>query len=124
MRVPRKATLGAWLAAVALVAGCGKADDPWKDRGGPPRVVVSFPPLDCFVRNVAGPRAGLICLCTTTGPHDYQYNLRDADLLRGANLFLANGLGLDESFVKPLHERVSNNHLVFCYVGDQLRPGM
>ncbi len=92
------------VSAVVLtgLAGCGTYVDPWQDLPGPPRVVVSFPPLYCFVKNVAGDRAGIISLCTTTGPHHYAANVRDELYLRKANLLLTNGLGLDEQFIAPL----------------------
>jgi ABC-type Zn uptake system ZnuABC Zn-binding protein ZnuA len=93
----------------AGLAGCGKYVDPWEHLPGPPRVVVSFPPLYCFVKNVAAERAGIISLCTTTGPHHYAANVRDELYLRRADLFFTNGLGLDENFTEPIvrqHRRV------------------
>jgi ABC-type Zn uptake system ZnuABC Zn-binding protein ZnuA len=79
--------------------GCSRAPDVWEGKGGPPRVVVSFPPLYSFVKSVAGDRnVGVICLCTTTGPHHYVYTSKDAMTLKRADLFFANGLNLDDAF--------------------------
>src|SRR5947209_14116122 len=88
---------------LSMLAGCTKYPDPWEGKSGPPRVLVSFPPLYCFVKNVAGPHVGLISLCTTTGPHHYQYNVQDLLYLRHADLFFANGLTLDEQFTNKLY---------------------
>lgn len=92
------------LALIGVMGGCAKFPDPWEGKGGPPRVLVSFPPLYCFVKNVAGDHAGIISLCTTTGPHHYQPNVQDNLFVKDADLFLGNGLTLDEhftGFIKP-----------------------
>src|SRR5262245_6174618 len=94
-----KACLLALLGAVALAgAGCGEAPDPWKGQPGPPRVVVTFPPLECFVRNVAGDDAGILTLATTNGPHHYDPSIDETLKLRKADLFFVNGLQLDDHF--------------------------
>src|SRR4029079_16464191 len=94
----RRLFLGTTVAALATFAlslvGCGQADDPWKDEPGAPRVVVTIAPLASLVRGVAGDRAAIKCLCTTTGPHHYHLDTRDARVLGQAELFLAVGLRL------------------------------
>jgi ABC-type Zn uptake system ZnuABC Zn-binding protein ZnuA len=87
---------------VALVVplGCSTAPDPWGYvPPGKLRVVVSFPPLYSFVSSVAGDRAAVISLCTTTGPHDYAYSPNDAMILRKADILFAVGFALDDTFV-------------------------
>ena len=64
----RTAAMVVILAAVALV-GCARSTPLWLKRGGPPRVVVTIPALDSFVRNVGGEHVGIVCLCTAKGPH-------------------------------------------------------
>src|SRR4051794_27372475 len=92
-----------WLAAMTLgFLGCSTADDPWKGQAGPPRVVASFPPLACFVRNVGGAQIGVVTICTGQGPHEYEYRAEHARALRRADLFLANGLGLDDVLTEKL----------------------
>jgi len=100
--------------------GCGAMTDPWDGYAGPPRVVASFPTLACFTQNVAGDRAGIICLCTTTGPHDYQFNSHDAALLQKANIFFANGLTLDEHFTDRLQANSSNARLIYRKLADEI----
>jgi ABC-type Zn uptake system ZnuABC Zn-binding protein ZnuA len=59
-------------AAVVLPLSCGGGTtSPWADQGGPPRVVATFPPLACFVRNVGGNHVGVLSLCTSSGPHEF-----------------------------------------------------
>src|SRR5262245_22014972 len=117
--------LGAFAGLLPLFAsfqGCGSMEDPWKGKGGPPRVVASFPTLACFAQNVAGDRAGIICLCTVTGPHDYQFNVRDCYLLKEADVFFANGLGLDESFADRMQGSSSNKKLLYSKLAEAVPP--
>jgi ABC-type Zn uptake system ZnuABC Zn-binding protein ZnuA len=89
-------------AAVFLISfgGCLTTVDPWKDQPGPPRLLTSFAPLYCFVKNVAGDRAGVLCLLSNRGPHDYDYTQADVIPLARADVFFSNGLGLDEFSAK------------------------
>lgn len=107
------------LAAVSLGnAGCGKASDPWaKVQGGPPYVLASFAPLYCFAKNVAGDDAGVLCLLTNTGPHDYQLTPFDTLKVRKANLFLVNGLSMDDFVLKMAGD---NKTVEIFKVGDAL----
>jgi ABC-type Zn uptake system ZnuABC Zn-binding protein ZnuA len=113
-----------FVAAMALasaLSGCTRSTTAWRNRGGPPRVVVTIPALDNFVRNVGGDHVGVVCLCTTQGPHHYQYNAEDAILLREADLFLAIGLTLDEKFADKIHIESHNPQLQYVKLGEQLR---
>ncbi len=94
--------------ATLSAVGCGSITDPWADKGGPPRVLVTFPPLTSWVNAVGGDRVGVLTLCDTTGPHEYQFNVQDALKLKKANLFVANGLGLDDHFVDRLRANSNN----------------
>ncbi len=78
---------------------CRKADPIWPEQGKL-RVLVSFPPLYCFAKNVAGDDADVRCLLTTKGPHDYNPDHKDIQMARGADLVLINGLELDEFVIK------------------------
>src|SRR5690349_3267839 len=98
-----------WLAPLAacslllLPLACSKAPDPWAGEVVEKRVVVTVPPLYSFVRGVAGDRAAIKCLCTTTGPHDYQTDFRDSRLMDTADVVFAVGLQLDDVFAESLH---------------------
>lgn len=113
------ALLTAVVAAVAGLPGCSP-DEPWKGQGGPPRVVVSFPPLYCFVKNVAGDDAGVLTLCSTQGPHDYHYNAYDTAKVRRADLFLINGLNLDEHFTTKIKNNCGNPNLKLVEVAEAI----
>ncbi len=96
----RRAALG--LLGAGVVAGCSSMEDPWKGVAGNPKVLVTFPPLYSLAKQVGGDGVAVLCLCTTTGPHHYNYNARDAILLRNADLLLSVGLGLDDHFVDKM----------------------
>lgn len=101
--------------------GCTRSTSVWSNRGGPPRVVVTIPALDNFVRNVGGNHVAVVCLCTTQGPHHYQYNAQDAILLREADLFFAIGLRLDEKFADPIQKESHNPRLQYVELGEEKR---
>jgi ABC-type Zn uptake system ZnuABC Zn-binding protein ZnuA len=92
--------LGAVVAIIAAgIGGCSHAPDPWPEHAGK-RIMVSFPPLYSFVTSVAGEDATVQCLLTTTGPHDYHATPADGMRLKGADLLVINGLGLDDFCLK------------------------
>src|SRR5579871_5904636 len=120
----RRGMTGGYLfvAAVALASGlpgCKRSTTAWQNRGGPPRVVVTIPALDNFVRNVGGDHVGIYCLCTVEGPHQYQYKPSDAMILKDADLFLAVGLGL-EKFADDVQRASHNPHLRYVQLGERL----
>lgn len=113
------ATLG--LLILAGLSGCGKtAVDPWpKDHPGP-KVLVSFAPYYCFAANVAGDDAVVQSLMNTSGPHHFQPTDKDARLMHGADLFLVNGLGLDESMAENLKRGSNNEKLKIIELGEKI----
>jgi ABC-type Zn uptake system ZnuABC Zn-binding protein ZnuA len=79
----------------AGIPGCAAPDDGWPQDKTGPKVVVSFAPLYCFAVNVAGDDAVVRNLLTTTGPHHFHPTDKDARLVRRADIFFVNGLGLE-----------------------------
>jgi ABC-type Zn uptake system ZnuABC Zn-binding protein ZnuA len=82
-----------------LVTGCPTSGgaDPWASAGSKPKVLVSFAPLYSFAVNVAGDDAEVKCLLTTTGPHTHgDATPHQIDLARGCNVFIINGVGLED----------------------------
>lgn len=108
------------LVLASCFAGCSRSTSLWDNRGGPPRVVVTIPALDNFVRNVGGEHVAVVCLCTTQGPHHYQYSPPDAILLRDADLFFAIGLTLDDRFADAIHQESHNERLQYVKLGERL----
>lgn len=107
---------------IGAVAGCSTMEDPWKGVPGSPKVLVTFPPLFSMVKQVGGDGVAVLCLCTTTGPHHYTYNARDAILLRNADLFLSVGLGLDDHFVDKMLATDSKKTVRHAALGKNLVP--
>ena len=54
------------------------------------------------------------------GPHDYSFNPRDTVLMHGAQLLVANGLGLDDSFPDRLNSNSGNAGLHYCKLAQSL----
>jgi ABC-type Zn uptake system ZnuABC Zn-binding protein ZnuA len=104
-------------AAVGFV-GCSSAPNPW-DKTPSPRVVATFPPLYCFAKGVLGDHGGAHSLCDATGPHHYEPSGADSYWLRGADLFVANGLDL-ERWADRADQTSQNAPLVYLKVGDKL----
>jgi ABC-type Zn uptake system ZnuABC Zn-binding protein ZnuA len=83
-------------------------------------VLASFPPAACFAQNVGEGQAGVMPLCTTIGPHGYQFNISDCAKLRQADLFLANGLSLDDHFTDRMNNNSGNAKLRYVKLADSL----
>jgi zinc transport system substrate-binding protein len=122
-RILEMFVVGTAVALASSFLGCQRSTPVWRDRGGPPRVVVTIPALDNFVRNVGGDHVGVVCLCTTQGPHHYQHNTQDAILLREADLFFAIGLTLDK-FANSIQGESHNPHLHYVKLGERLPKKM
>src|SRR5947209_4181919 len=117
-RLGYSAVVLAGLGAAVGFVGCSRAPNPWGDTPSP-RVVATFPPLYCFARGVLGDHGGAHSLCDATGPHHYDPSGADGYWLRGADLFVANGLGLDK-FADRADQTSQNARLVYLKVGDRL----
>jgi zinc transport system substrate-binding protein len=105
-----------------LFSGCSSTPDPWDQvEGGELRVLTSFPPLYCFTKGVAGNDAKVLSLLALTGPHDHQANADDAHVASRANLFLVNGLGLDD-FVTTVANRSRNKSVKVITVAEKALP--
>ncbi len=117
-RLGYSAVVLAGLAAAVGFVGCSSVPTPWKDTPSP-RVVATFPPLYCFAKGVLGDHGGAHSLCDTTGPHHYDPSGDDPFWMRGADLFVANGLGLDK-FADRADQTSQNPRLVYIKVGDRL----
>lgn len=100
------------------VGGCGR-ESAWPDKPGP-KVVVSFAPLYCLARGVAGEDAQVQSVMTSTGPHDFSPTDREARLLRQADLFLVNGLSLDDAVAETLQKGSGNGRLKLVKLGEAI----
>jgi zinc transport system substrate-binding protein len=102
----RKLLASLGLAALFLpffFVGCEKPSDPWEGvEGGSKKILVSFPPLYCFTKQIAGPEAKVLCLATNVGPHHFEPTPDDVYKASKADLILYNGLGLDDDKITRL----------------------
>lgn len=121
MRNLRWASVSAMMAGLVLVtlSGCPKVADPWPQQSGP-RVLASFAPVYCFALNVAGSDAAILPLMTSHGPHGYSDSPSDTVKLRRAQLFLINGLDLDNTIAKRVTKSSPNRNLRLVAVGDAI----
>ena len=106
------------IAALAMLSGCSPAANPWP--AGKLKVVVSFPPLDSFLKKVAGDHATVVCLAKEGGVHHYEPTAHDATLLRRANFLFANGLELDGAFLEKVVINSGNPKLSYIKLGEAI----
>jgi ABC-type Zn uptake system ZnuABC Zn-binding protein ZnuA len=113
-------TCAAALLMAILTSGCqSTAENVWAERPGP-KVLTSFAPIQCFAMNVAGDDAQVLPVMTDQGPHHYDGNIRDARKLNKADLFLINGLVLDDSIANRLKRGSSNSTLKIVSLGEAI----
>jgi ABC-type Zn uptake system ZnuABC Zn-binding protein ZnuA len=108
------------LAGTIPFLGCGRpASAVWPPSNGP-RVAVSFPPLYCFAANVVGDYGTVKSVLTAQGPHHADTNVQERVILEEADLFLVNGLGLDDSLARGLAASTGNKRLKIIELGEKL----
>jgi len=115
-------TLGITFAVVLALTfvGCGPKPSPhWPSSNGP-RVAVSFPPLYCFAANVIGDAGTVKTVLTAQGPHHADTNVQERVILEEADLFLVNGLGLDDGLARGMAASTGNKNLKIVNLGDKL----
>ena len=120
----RLARLLGVLVAIGTTGGCSGGGEAWPVDHPGPKVVASFAPLYCFALNVAGEDAVVRPLMTTSGPHHFNPTDKDARLLRQADLFLINGLGLEGDRPEKLRQASNNSRLQVVDVSNRIPPAM
>jgi zinc transport system substrate-binding protein len=94
------------VSATLLAAVLALLSFPQPVRGSDLRVLTSFLPMYLFTRNVVGDAPGVgveMMLPPSLGcPHDYSLSPGDMRKIAGADLFLANGLGMEEFLGAPV----------------------
>ena len=108
-------------AAAALVCGCPTPPPAWPARPGL-KVLASFAPVYCFAANVVGDAGTVRAVMTTQGPHHFDPRPSDARLVRDADLFFVNGLGLEDRTAATMAKGSGNARLVPIALGDRLDP--
>lgn len=101
-----------------LLIGCSRPPEPWREaKTGQKRILVSFPPLYSITHAIAGDDAYVLCLLSSTGPHEYVPSPVDMMKFSKADLVIVNGLSLDEGFMKKLIAGSSNPAVPMFDVG-------
>ncbi|MCS7161663.1 MAG: metal ABC transporter substrate-binding protein [Gemmatales bacterium] len=101
-RVTGKAACVALILAACMSGGCLRRmeGDAWQGTTKL-RVLTTIVPLHCLAARLGEPHAEVRCLCITNGPHEFQPTVEEARLFNGAEVVIANGLGL-EGFLVPM----------------------
>ena len=107
------------MAVIPLVGRGGSAPE-WPDRPGP-KVMASFPPLYCFAQNVAGDDAVVKTAMSNQGPHHFDPKPSDARRITQADLFVINGLGLDETIARKMKGGSGNLDLKIVNLGERFQ---
>ena len=120
-RVICTALFGAILGALSFTGCGGSANSPWANATGP-KVAVSFAPIYCFATNVAGPDATIQSVMSNQGPHHFDPTPNDARLIAGADLFIINGLTLDNRIAEKMMRGAGNSKLKLIDLGKSFDP--
>jgi ABC-type Zn uptake system ZnuABC Zn-binding protein ZnuA len=101
--VPRE---GSIVTAAVLFLAFALAGGASAGAAEPLRVLTSFLPMEIFTRNVAGDAPGVTVasmLPASLGcPHDYALTPGDMKKIASADLFIANGLGMEDFLGEPV----------------------
>jgi zinc transport system substrate-binding protein len=111
----------AGLAAGVLLGGCArKTDTAWPDKPGP-KVLTSFPPIQCFALNVAGDDATVKVILTSEGAHHHgDPSTNHLKLAAHADVLFYNGLSLDNTIASKVRSASGNPKLALIALGDAL----
>jgi ABC-type Zn uptake system ZnuABC Zn-binding protein ZnuA len=99
---------GAWpsMAFAVFFIAFTLAFAPSAGAAEPLRVLTSFLPMEVFTRNVVGDTAGVTVMSMLPAslgcPHDYALTPGDMKKIASADLFVANGLGMESFLGKPV----------------------
>ncbi len=108
---------------LASTGGCSERKDPWGNTTGKVKVLVSFAPIYSFAKSIAGEDAEVECLLTETGPHFHgDATNKQLTLARGCDLFIINGLGLDDDLAKKLGTSSGNKNWRVLDLGKKFDP--
>jgi len=108
-------------ATLASLQGCTPQANFWEEaKAGQKKILVSFPPLYAITKEIAGDDAYVLCLLNTKGPHDYDGGPTDLPKVNKADLFIYNGLSIDDTFANRMLKNNRNRTLSVLNVGEVL----
>ena len=111
----------AMLLGAFTLSSCSAKPDFWEEaKPNQKRILVSFPPLYAFTHAVAGEHAYVLSMLTLQGPHDYEGTQMDLFKVNKADLYIYNGLILDDHFSNRMLQSHANPKLRMLNVGAAL----
>src|ERR1019366_8316282 len=106
---------------VFSLTSCSPAPNFWAEaKSGQKKVLVSFPPVYSIAHAIGGENAYVLCLLTAQGPHEYDGAATDLFKVNKADLFIFNGLTLDDNFADKMLRNHKNKSLAVLKVGKVL----
>src|SRR5262245_18618958 len=109
------------LFVVTTLAGCSPVREEWAEaKPNQKKILVSFPPLYALTQAIAGDDAYVLCMLTAQGPHGHDVAATDMHKVNKADLFIYNGLTLDDDFVNRMLENHKNKSIHVLNVGATL----
>ena len=109
-RWSRSSFIVLWPLALVAVAACGSNDS----SSGRPTVVATTAILGAVVSDAVGDAADVVVLVPNgVDPHDWEPSAKDVEAINGADLVVANGLGLEEKLVETLESAEKDGVRVF-----------
>lgn len=97
------------LLTIIIISGCGKKDESVVDKNKDKiKVVVTFNPLKEFVEYIGKDKVDVdVIIPNGTEPHDFEPKAKDIIKLNQGNIFIYNGLGM-ENWVEKTLKSVEN----------------
>ena len=105
--------LMALLSVPFILLGCGKDDKSKENEDGKVQVSVSISPLKEFTEKIGGDKVNVQCLVPdNVEPHEFELKTRDFEELTDKQIFIYNGLGMEE-WLDKVKEQLNNSDIKF-----------
>ncbi|CAN5668529.1 zinc ABC transporter substrate-binding protein AztC [soil metagenome] len=114
----RSAALTAMVVALLMAVGCGTTDE----QADGQRIVVTTNILGDVARSIVGDTAQVdVLMKPNADPHSFAPSAKEADRMSGADLIIANGLGLEEGLQRQV-DSAAGRGVPTLAIGDHIDP--
>lgn len=114
----RSAVLTAMVVALLMAVGCGTTDG----QADGQRIVVTTNILGDVARSIVGDTAEVdVLMKPNADPHSFAPSAKEADRMSGADLIIANGLGLEEGVQRHV-DSAAGRGVPTLAIGDHIDP--
>lgn len=114
----RSAVLTAMVVALLMAVGCGTTDE----QADGQRIVVTTNILGDVARSIVGDTAEVdVLMKPNADPHSFAPSAKEADRMSGADLIIANGLGLEEGVQRHV-DSAAGRGVPTLAIGDHIDP--